>query len=67
MKRSTKNDRLRDEAKRAMWTYYKDSREWMPKWIREYREEIIESISSGSTAADVFTEIINRVERELVA
>lgn len=67
MKRSTKNDRLRDEAKRAMWLYYKDNKSAMPKWIREYRDEIIEQIQAGKTAEDIFNEIIDQVENELVA
>ena len=65
MKRSTKNDRLRDEAKRAMWLYYKEHKSWMPEWIREFREEIIEEIRSGRDPAVIFNEIIDRVDAEV--
>lgn len=67
MKRSTKNDRLKDEAKRTMWLYYKENKSWLPKWIREYRDEIIEQIQAGKTAENVFNGIIDRVENDLVA
>ena len=62
----TKSD-LREEAKLAMWLYYSEHKAWMPAWIREYREEIIEGIQSGTSAEDVFNEIIGRVETELAA
>ena len=65
MKRSTKNKRLRDEAKRQMWLYYKENKTWMPGWIREFREEIIEEIQSGRDPAIVFSEIIDRVDAEV--
>ena len=56
---------LRDEAKRKMWTYYKENKNALPSWIREYREEIISEIESGRDAVDVFGDIVNRVEKEL--
>ena len=65
MKRSTKNDRLRYEAKRAMWLYYKEHKSWMPEWIREFREEIINEIQSGREPEDVFNEIIDRNDSEV--
>ena len=54
MKRSTKNDRLRDEAKLTMWLYYKEHKSWIPKWIYEHREEIIAKIQTGKDPAAVF-------------
>ena len=67
MKRSTKNDRLRDEAKRAMWMYYREHKSRMPKWIREYREEIIEGIQEGMTPEGIFNEIIEGAAEDSVA
>jgi hypothetical protein len=61
----TKKQRLRDEAKLAMWNYYSEHKAWMPAWIREYREEIISGIESGQTAEVVFNTIIDRVKAEL--
>ncbi len=61
----TKKQRLRDEAKLAMWNYYSEQKAWMPKWIREYREEVISGIESGQTAEVVFNTIIDRVKAEL--
>ena len=58
---------LREEAKRAMWIYYRDHKAWLPEWIREYREEIIERIQAGKTAESVFNEIIDREQKALVA
>ena len=57
---------LREEAKLAMWLYYSEHKAWIPAWIREYREEIIGEIQAGAYAEDVFNEIIDRVETELV-
>ncbi len=61
----TKKQRLRDEAKLAMWNYYSEHKAWMPAWIREYREEVISGIESGQTAEVVFNTIIDRVKAEL--
>jgi hypothetical protein len=61
----TKKQRLRDEAKLAMWNYYSEHKAWMPEWIREYREEVISGIESGKTAEVVFNTIIDRVKAEL--
>jgi len=61
----TTKKRLRDEAKLAMWNYYSEQKAWMPKWMREYREDIISGIESGQTAEVVFNMIIDRVEKEL--
>jgi len=67
MKRMTINDRLRNEAKRAMWMYYKEHKSRMPTWIREYREEIIEGIQTGMTPEEVFNEIIDQATEDPVA
>ena len=56
---------LRDEAKAKMWTYFKENKNALPSWIRQYREEIISGIESGRDAIDVFGDIIDRVEKEL--
>ncbi len=66
MKVSRTKKGLRDEAKAQMWAYYKDNKNALPSWIREYREEIISEIESGRDAVDVFGDILDRVESELV-
>ena len=65
MRKTRTKSGLREEAKLAMWLYYKEHKAWMPEWIREYREEIIQGIQSGTSVEDVFNEIIDRVEAEL--
>ena len=55
----------RAEAKKLMWEYYRDNKETLPKWIREYREEIISRIQDGSDAGDLFAEIIESVESDM--
>ena len=62
MKVSGTKKSLRDEAKSKMWLFYKANRHWLPAWIREYREEIIQDIQLGRDAVDVFGDIIDRVE-----
>ncbi len=61
----TKKQRLREEAKLAMWNYYKDHKPWLPKWIGEYREEILSAIQSGRNVEVAFNQIIEREEVEL--
>ena len=65
MRQTRTKQGLREEAKLAMWIYYRDHKPWMPAWIREYREEIIGEIESGKDAEEVFNVIIDRVEVEL--
>ena len=65
MTRTRTNKGLREEAKLAMWNYYSEHRAWMPKWIREHRQEILTEIQSGRDVEIVFNTIIERVEEEL--
>jgi hypothetical protein len=54
-----KTTRTRTEAKKLMWEYYRDNRASFPKWIREFREEILEIlISAGLSVEDSFAEVI---------
>ena len=46
--------RTRAEAKKLMWEYYRDNKEFLPKWIREYREDIILGVQNGSAVEKVF-------------
>ena len=50
--------RTRAEAKKLMWEYYRDNKETLPKWIRDYREEIIVCLRSQHEASDVFRTIV---------
>ena len=54
-----KGVRTRAEAKKLMWEYYRDNKASLPKWIREYREEIISDLASGVSARGVFGVIID--------
>jgi hypothetical protein len=65
MRNLTKKQGLREEAKLVMWNYYKENKDRLPKWIREYREEIISGIESGQKVEMVFNTIIDRVDEEL--
>ena len=52
--RKTKETRTRAEAKKLMWEYYRDNKASLPKWIGEFREEILTSLINGSEVVDVF-------------
>lgn len=65
MRQTRMKNGLREEAKLAMWIYYRDHKPSMPVWIREYREEIIAEIQSGKNVENVFNKIIGRVQTEL--
>jgi len=43
----TKETRTRAEAKKLMWEYYRDNKASLPKWIGEFREEILGNLISG--------------------
>ncbi len=66
MKNLTKKQALREEAKLVMWNYYKENKTQLPKWIREYREDVIEGLMNGEDVETVFSTIVETVERELV-
>ena len=65
MKNLTKQQRLRAEAKLVMWNYYKENKARLPKWIRGYREDVIEGLMNGKDVETVFSTIVETVEREL--
>ena len=46
--------RTRAEAKKLMWEYYRDNKDFLPKWIRVFREEIVTELRSGSCVDRVF-------------
>ena len=60
-----KDVRTRAEAKKLMWEYYRDNKEFLPKWITECREDVIAGIQDGSNVGDVFAEIIESVESDM--
>jgi hypothetical protein len=56
---TTMKKRTRAEAKKLMWEYYRDNKEFLPKWIREFREEILELlVSGGLSSEDSFAEVV---------
>ena len=46
--------RTRAEAKKLMWEYYRDNKASLPKWIVEYREEILDNLIFGETMEMAF-------------
>ena len=46
--------RTRAEAKKLMWEYYRDNKAILPKWIGEFREEIISGLMDGRDLTSVF-------------
>jgi hypothetical protein len=61
-----KTTRTRAEAKRLMWTYYRDNKEYLPKWIRECRENILTDIQEGLSPEVVFGRILEDVHCDTV-
>jgi hypothetical protein len=49
-----KTTRTRAEAKKLMWEYYSENKASLPKWIREFREEIISDLQTGADVNIVF-------------
>ena len=47
--------RTRAEAKKLMWEYYRDNKASLPKWIGEYREEILCRLINGTCVAESFS------------
>ena len=52
-----KTIRTRAEAKKLMWEYYRDNKEWLPGWIRDFREDIIMGLSSGLDVEKIFRDV----------
>ena len=49
-----KTTRTRAEAKKLIWEYYRDNKASLPKWIVEFREEIIKMIINGCSISQSF-------------
>jgi hypothetical protein len=49
-----KTTRTRAEAKKMMWEYYRDNKGALPKWISEFREEILARLLSGLAPSIAF-------------
>jgi hypothetical protein len=62
-----KTTRTRAEAKRLMWEYYRANKEWLPDWIREYREEILKLLSDGGEVSVIFHVVSGIVEYDTVS
>jgi hypothetical protein len=65
MRKLTKKQGLREEAKLVMWNYYKENKTTLPVWIKEYREDVIDGLMNGEDVESVFSTIVDDVEREL--
>ena len=52
-----KDVRTRAEAKKLMWEYYRDNKASLPKWIAEFREEVLDGIMSGGNVSGTFKKI----------
>ena len=59
-----KTTRTRAEAKKLMWEYYSENKASLPTWIREFREEILESLGRGEDVDHVFWSIVRSVEQD---
>ena len=58
----TKETRTRAEAKKLMWEYYRDNKANLPKWIVEFREDILEDLIQGTRPTSAFTTIVGNVD-----
>jgi hypothetical protein len=56
-----KTTRTRAEAKKLMWEYYRDNKDWLPSEIRNRREEVIFAIILGAEPKTAFAEFSNYV------
>lgn len=64
---NTKDVRTRTEVKELMWEYYRDNKVSIPKWIQECREEIIESLMTGTCVVETFGSFNQTVECDTTA
>ena len=46
--------RTRAEAKKLMWEYYRDNKASLPKWIGEFREDILHALVLGGSPQLIF-------------
>jgi len=56
-----KTTRTRAEAKKLMWEYYSANKASLPKWIRAFREEILEFLDEGQEVGRAFESTIETV------
>jgi beta-galactosidase/beta-glucuronidase len=61
---TNKTTRTRAAAKKLMWEYYKENNADLPKWISEYREEILEALIQGKSPSFVFWSIARNVQED---
>ena len=50
-----KGVRTRAEAKKLMWEYYRDNKASLPKWIGEFREEVLNHLVDGKDVGAAFS------------
>ena len=58
--------RTRAEAKKLMWEYYRDNKEFLPNWIRECRENILAGIQEDLSPDVAFGQILADVDYDTV-
>ena len=58
-----KDVRTRAEAKKLMWEYYRENKASLPKWIIDYREEVIGELTIGQNMSDVIQDIVESVDQ----
>ena len=52
-----KTTRTRAEAKKLMWEYYSTNKATLPRWVRQFREDVILKLTIGLSAKSVFDEL----------
>jgi hypothetical protein len=50
--------RTRAEAKKLMWEHYRDNKAFLPRWIGQYREEILDLLVIENNVSIVFDMVI---------
>jgi hypothetical protein len=56
-----KLEQLRAESKRVMWEYYSAHKTTLPKYIKEYREDIIIGLMKGLSVEEVFNSVTEEI------
>ena len=59
-----KDVRTRAEAKKLMWEYYRDNKASLPKWIGEFREEVLSELRTGLLPEKVFGDIVQNEQSD---
>ena len=60
----TRETRTRAEAKKLMWEYYRDNKTSLPKWIGEFREDILADLVVGVQVEHSFANVVRNAEQD---